>query len=72
MGRIAVAEVLCVHPDIRQMIHDKASSVALRNRAMELGMLDLRGSCLLALAQGVTSVQELMRTIPAEDLLAVD
>ena len=61
-GRIALAEVLCANPDIRDLIHQKAAASEIRKKAMELGMLDLRGASLLALALGITSVQELTRT----------
>jgi general secretion pathway protein E len=61
-GRGAMAEVLCVNADIRDLIHEKAAASEIRKKAVELGMLDLRSACLLALAQGITSVHELMRT----------
>jgi type II secretory ATPase GspE/PulE/Tfp pilus assembly ATPase PilB-like protein len=72
LGRMAVAEVMCVGPEIRQMIHDKAAAGEIRKKAMELGMIDLRGSALLSVAQGTTSAEELMRTIPAEQLMPED
>ena len=65
-GRIAVAEVLCAEPPIRQMIDEKTAVAEIQKKAVELGMIDLHGACLLALAQGVTSAQELARAIPAE------
>ena len=38
------------------------------NRAVRQGMLDLRRSALLRVAQGVTSTEELLRVIPDEQL----
>ena len=60
-----MAEVLCGTPEVRRMIDERASVLEMQNRAKELGMIDLRGSCLLALAQGLTSVQEIMRILDA-------
>jgi type II secretory ATPase GspE/PulE/Tfp pilus assembly ATPase PilB-like protein len=62
-GRIAVAEVLCGTAEIRHMIDQKASVLEIQKKATELGMSDLRGACLRALAEGVTSVQEAVRIL---------
>ena len=71
-GRSAVAEVLSVDKQIRQMIHEKRTARDIRDKAIAHGMLDLRRSALLKVAQGVTSTEELMRTIPPEHLLPDD
>jgi type II secretory ATPase GspE/PulE/Tfp pilus assembly ATPase PilB-like protein len=51
-----------MNAEIRDLIHQKAAASSIRKKALDLGVLDLRGACLLALAMGITSVQELMRT----------
>jgi type II secretory ATPase GspE/PulE/Tfp pilus assembly ATPase PilB-like protein len=64
-GRMAVAEVLDSVPEIRGMIDQRASVLEIRRKAQELGMIDLRSACLLAVARGGTSVQEIMRILAA-------
>lgn len=68
-GRIGVAEVLRVSKDIRRLIYEKRPAQEIRERAVAEGMLDLRRAALVKVAQGVTSTEEVVRTIPAEHLL---
>ncbi len=68
-GRTGVAEVLRVSQEIRQLVFEKRSTRAIRQKAIEQGMLDLRRSALMKVAQGITSTEEVVRTIPAEHLL---
>jgi type II secretory ATPase GspE/PulE/Tfp pilus assembly ATPase PilB-like protein len=72
VGRTGVAEVLRVNRVIRQMIFEKRPTREIRQRAVEDGMLDLRRAALLKVAQGVTSTEEVVRTIPTEHLLPDD
>ena len=44
----------------------------IRDEALRQGMLDLRRSALLKVAQGITSMEELIRAIPTEPLLPDD
>ncbi|MHC4401592.1 MAG: GspE/PulE family protein [Planctomycetota bacterium] len=67
--RTGVAEVLRVTKEIRQAILERRSAREIRREAIQRGMLDLRRSALLKVAQGVTSTEEVVRTIPAEHLL---
>ncbi len=71
-GLTAVAEVLRVERDIRQMIHERRSAADIRAQAVESGMLDLRRAALLKVAQGITSTEEVVRTIPSEYLMPDD
>jgi type II secretory ATPase GspE/PulE/Tfp pilus assembly ATPase PilB-like protein len=71
-GRTGVAEVLRVTREIRQLIHEKRTTMDIRRKAVEQGMIDLRRAALLKVAQGLTSTEEVMRTIPAEHLLPDD
>jgi type II secretory ATPase GspE/PulE/Tfp pilus assembly ATPase PilB-like protein len=72
VGRIGVAEVLRVTQEIRQLIFEKRSTREIRQKAIAQGMLDLRRAALLKVAQGLTSTEEIIRTIPAEYLLPED
>jgi len=68
-GRTGVAEVLRITRSIRELIHQRRTTRDIRQKAVEEGMLDLRRSALLKVAQGLTSTEEVVRTIPTEHLL---
>jgi type II secretory ATPase GspE/PulE/Tfp pilus assembly ATPase PilB-like protein len=70
--RTGVAEVLRVTKEIRQLIFEHRSARQIRDEALRQGMLDLRRSALLKVAQGITSTEELIRVIPTEHLLPDD
>ncbi len=67
-GRTGVFEMLPVSPEIRQLIDDRAPTSVLRQKAVEEGMVEFRHSALLKVAQGVTSIEEVIRVLPAEYL----
>ncbi len=71
-SRTGVSEVLRVTKDIRQLIFERRSARDIRDEALRQGMLDLRRSALLKVAQGITSMEELIRAIPTEHLLPND
>jgi type II secretory ATPase GspE/PulE/Tfp pilus assembly ATPase PilB-like protein len=68
-GRTGVFEVLAVTRDIRRMIADRERARRIADKAMEQGMLDMRRAALLKVADGITSIEEVIRAIPAEHLL---
>ncbi len=71
-GRTGVSEVLRVTNEIRQMIVERKRAREINDMAVSQGMLDLRRSALLKVAQGVTSTEEVFRRIPTEYLLPHD
>jgi type IV pilus assembly protein PilB len=60
-GRIALYEVMEVEDDIREMILSGASSNELRIKAIQNGMITLRGSGLQKIRDGVTTMEEVLR-----------
>ena len=60
-GRIGLYEVMEVTDDIRELILIGASSLELRKRAIEDGMITLRESGLYKIRNGVTTVEEVVR-----------
>jgi type IV pilus assembly protein PilB len=60
-GRIALYEVMEVEDDIREMILAGASSYELRVKAIQNGMITLRGSGLQKVRDGVTTMEEVLR-----------
>ncbi len=60
-GRVALYEVMDVNDDVRELILSGASAVELRTKAIESGMLTLRGSGLQKIRDGVTTIDEVVR-----------
>ncbi len=61
-GRVALYEVMPIGEELRDMILDGASSVELKRKAISLGMKTLRMSGLTKLKEGITTVDEILRT----------
>jgi type IV pilus assembly protein PilB len=60
-GRIGLYEVLEVTEELRDLILVGASALELKKRGVEQGMMTLRRSGLAKVAQGVTTLEEVMR-----------
>ncbi|MBA2502836.1 MAG: type IV-A pilus assembly ATPase PilB [Pyrinomonadaceae bacterium] len=60
-GRIGLYEVMEITDDIRELILVGASALELRKRAVEDGMITLRGSGLRKIRDGVTTIEEVVR-----------
>ena len=60
-GRIALYEVLPVGPEIKEMVLEGASGDELKKTGIRLGMKSLRMSGLTKVAEGVTSIEEIVR-----------
>jgi type II secretory ATPase GspE/PulE/Tfp pilus assembly ATPase PilB-like protein len=66
--RTGVFEVMNVSAKMRNLISNMAGEREVFDEAVRHGMRDFRRSGLLKVAQGVTSMEELLRVIPAEYL----
>jgi type IV pilus assembly protein PilB len=62
-GRFAVHEVLNVNEEIERMIVEHAHSEDIQKAAVADGMLPLRQAGLVAVAEGMTSLEEVLRVI---------
>lgn len=60
-GRIGLYEVMEITEDLRELILIGASALELRKKAIEQGMVTLRGSGLEKLRLGVTTLEEVIR-----------
>ncbi|MEN2985410.1 MAG: type IV-A pilus assembly ATPase PilB [Thermodesulfovibrionaceae bacterium] len=60
-GRIAVYEVMPITDEIKELILTGASAAEIKKQAIKEGMLTLRQSGLYKIAQGITSVKEVLR-----------
>jgi type II secretory ATPase GspE/PulE/Tfp pilus assembly ATPase PilB-like protein len=66
--RTGVFEVLSVSRAIRRLILDRQPIQAIRQKAIDEGMIEFKQSALLKVARGDTSVEEVFRTVPSEYL----
>lgn len=66
-GRSGVFEIMPISPALRDLILRGHTPKALRQRAIEEGMLTLRQAALLKVAHGRTTLEEVLRCIPALD-----
>ena len=60
-GRVGLYEVFQLTDDIRQLVLEGASSIELRQRATEEGMISLRMSGLRKVRDGMTTMEEVVR-----------
>ena len=60
-GRVGLYEVMEITDAMREMILTGASSIELKNKAIEEGMITLRGSGLRKIKAGQTTVEEVVR-----------
>ena len=60
-GRIGLYEVMEITDELRELIIIGASAIELRRKAIELGMITLRGSGLHKLRDGVTTIEEVVK-----------
>jgi len=60
-GRVGLYEVMEVTDDLRELILVGASALELRRKAVDEGMITLRGSGLRKVKDGVTTIEEVVR-----------
>ena len=60
-GRIGLYEVMEITDELRELIIIGASAIELRRKAVELGMITLRGSGLYKLREGITTIEEVVK-----------
>ncbi|MFA5115759.1 MAG: ATPase, T2SS/T4P/T4SS family [Candidatus Omnitrophota bacterium] len=67
-GRTAIYEFLVLNEDIRQMVLNRNSADQIKKKAVALGMRTLRGDGIEKVFKGLTTVSEVVRVTPKEDL----
>ncbi|MSU21562.1 MAG: pilus assembly protein PilB [Pedosphaera sp.] len=60
-GRKGIFELLVVHEAIRKLINDRAPTVVIRQKAVELGMVTLREDGLRGIFDGETTIEEILK-----------
>jgi len=61
-GRTALYEVMYMYDEIKEFVLNGASAAELKREAVKMGMVTLRQSGLHRLVEGVTTVEEVVRT----------
>jgi type II secretory ATPase GspE/PulE/Tfp pilus assembly ATPase PilB-like protein len=67
-SRTGLFEVMGMNAEIRRLIADGRPSSEIEKAAIANGMTEFRRGALLKVAQGVTSIEEMMRCVPTEHL----
>lgn len=65
-GRQAIFELMPITPEIRTLIQQSVASIAIRNIAIQQGMISLRENGLSLATQGTTTIDEVMRVTKDE------
>jgi type IV pilus assembly protein PilB len=60
-GRVGLFEVMEITDELRELIIIGASSIEIRRKAIELGMVSLRESGLCKLREGITTIEEVVK-----------
>ena len=66
-GRIAIHELLVVNDEVRELISRRASEHAIRKAARNAGMRTLLEDGILKAAQGLTTLEDVVRVVAADD-----
>jgi type II secretory ATPase GspE/PulE/Tfp pilus assembly ATPase PilB-like protein len=61
-GRMGIFEIFLVDDEVRNMVNNNASTIALRQRARELGMRTLREDGVRKVLAGLTTAEEVIST----------
>jgi len=67
-GRTGLFEILTLNRDIRRLIANHSTAEEIGEAAIKNGMIPFRRGALLKVAKGMTSTEEVLRTVPAEFL----
>ncbi|MBI4549794.1 MAG: Flp pilus assembly complex ATPase component TadA [Candidatus Omnitrophica bacterium] len=65
-GRVALHEILVMNEEIRKLIMSRATSEAIKQKAVETGMTTLRQDGWAKVLQGVTTPDEILEVTPAD------
>ena len=66
-GRVGIYEIMAFDDDLREMVMKNASTSVLREEARRRGMRTLRESGLLAIYDGITTIEEVVKETIVEE-----
>ena len=64
-GRVALYEVMTMKDEIKELILNGGSTADIKREAEKVGMKSLRGSGLIRIKEGVTTIEEVLRVTSA-------
>jgi len=64
---LAMYEIMTIDDEMRELVMKQASTAVLREHARRRGMRTLRESGLLAIYEGMTTIDEVLRETVAEE-----
>ena len=67
-GRVGIFEMFNVNEELQQMIYEEASLVALRDKAREMGMRNMREDGIRKVIAGVTTPQEVLHATVTDSI----
>ena len=67
-GRVGVFEMFQVNEELQSMIYEEASLVALRNKAREMGMRNMREDGIRKIIGGITTPQEVLHATVSDSI----
>ncbi|HPD31205.1 MAG TPA: ATPase, T2SS/T4P/T4SS family [Phycisphaerae bacterium] len=67
-GRMGLFEMMLMNDDLRDLVMKHASTNILRNAARKMGMRTLRESGLLAIYEGITTIEEVVKETIMEEM----
>lgn len=67
-GRVGIFEMFNVNEELQQMIYEEASLVALRDKAREMGMRNMREDGIRKVIAGVTTPQEVLHATVSDSI----
>ena len=67
-GRVGVFEMFNVNEELQQMIYEEASLVALRDKAREMGMRNMREDGIRKIIAGVTTPEEVLHATVSDSI----
>ena len=66
-GRMAIFEILMMDDEVRDLVMHEASTTQLRDYAIQRGMRTLRENGLMAIYEGQTTIDEVVRETIADE-----
>ena len=64
LGRVGIYEILLLSPAIKRLVNDAADAAKIRDQGYKEGMKPLRISGAMKVAQGLTTVTEVLKVAP--------
>jgi type IV pilus assembly protein PilB len=66
-GRVGIYQVMPMFEEIREMVLAGANTAEIKRESMRLGVKTMRQSALTKMKEGMTSLQEVLRSTMADD-----